>query len=389
MARIDSVFADRDGDIFVVKGTPVTSIENAKIPENPAYALRLNNLVVMPYPNVPINYSTTLAEILERNIANETFSNVRAKNRTIAAPITETEIEQEQPVGYTMEDIGNLDRRVKDLEYYVSLSLLESDMKDRVIPSSIDPTLARFKYGFFVDDFTTKNYSEEDHKTYSAAIENDDVIPNKEIITLSNPLPVISQGYIEYPVVTQLNATGEADEIATVVAANTWAVRKEPSKKKDDTFTFTMGSFSGPVILYGHFYSGSDSISVYQGNTLLRVSNSTFLQNLTAINKTLLKSPAVPGKWFKDVRFVDFSVATKDGLPSVKNSFKFTWTHNPAAGTTYTIKVKNQSIVWRYAINYPINSTMITDAPTAVAGSVKYTGRMIVTPNKIDIVYKE
>lgn len=392
LARIDSVFVDRDGDIFVVKGTPVPSIEKAKIPDTPAYALRLNNLVVMPYPNAPINYSDNFREIIERNIANETLSNVRVRNRTIATPLNEAEIEDEQPLGYTMEDIGNLERRIQDLEYYVSLSLLESDMKDRVIPSSLDPKLSRFKYGFFIDDFTTKNYSEEDHKAYSATIEEDDVMPAKEIITLSNPAPVINQEYIEYSVVSQKNATGlsaPSSNAVVVSVANTWAVRKEPSRKKDDTFNLKLSSISAPVTLYGHFYSGADSVKIYQGNTLIRQSNTTNLENLTTADKTKLKSNTVPGNWFKDVTFRDFSAVSVGGDPSVKNSFKITWNHNPANGQDYTIKVKNHSIVWRYAIEYPINSTNISNVVSNTSGPVKYTGTMVVTPNKIDISYRE
>jgi hypothetical protein len=390
LARVDSVFADRDGDIFVVKGTPVPSIDIAKIPETPSYALRLNNLVVKPYPNAPINYSDNFREILERNIANEVLSNTRIKDRTIITPLSDAEIRDEQPFGYTMEDIGNIERRVKDLEYYVALSLLESDMKDRVIPSSLDPKLSRFKYGFFIDDFSTKNYTEEDHKSYSATVEQDDVLPSKEIITLSNPATSINQSYIEYSVVSQRNATNKTQTVsvnAIVTVANTWAVRKEPSSKQSDTFNITLSSVSAPVTLYGHFYSGADSVKIYQGNTLIRQSNTTNLENLSSADKTKLKSNVVPGKWFSNVTFKNFSTTSVSGDPSVRESFKISWNHNPANGLDYTIKIKNHSVIWRYAIEYPINSSVLNTNTTNTSGPVVYTGTMVVSPNKIDVNY--
>lgn len=382
--RTDSIFADRDGDIFVVKGTPVTEMGKAKTPDKPAYALRLNDLAVMPYPNIPVIPSNNYLEIINRNIANENISNRRLNSRFVKTLMSGADISRGQPIGYTMEDIGNLDRRIKDLEYYVSLSLLESNMKDRVIPSSLDPTLSRFKYGFFIDDFSTLNYSEIDHKAYSATVEQDDVMPAKEGITLTNPVTSINQQYIEYAVVSQKNATGIFAGNNVITVANTWAVRKEPSKKKDDVFNLTLSSISAPVTLYGHFYSGADSIKIYQGNTLIRQSNTTFLENLTDSDKTKLKSNVVPGKWFSDVKFSNLVATSVSGDPSVKYSFKITWNHNPSNGQDYTIKVKNHSVVWRYAIEYPINSSKVSNVASNTAGPVVYTGYANVTPKKVD-----
>jgi len=45
-----------------------------------------------------------------------------------------------------MKDIGRLDRRIQNLEYTVSLSLAESNLKNKVIPSSISPEINRFKF---------------------------------------------------------------------------------------------------------------------------------------------------------------------------------------------------------------------------------------------------
>jgi hypothetical protein len=61
--------------------------------------------------------------------------------------------------GYTMSDIRRLDTRIKNLEYYTSLSLLETNTANLFIPDSNG--LNRFKSGFFVDNFKTLLAQEE------------------------------------------------------------------------------------------------------------------------------------------------------------------------------------------------------------------------------------
>jgi hypothetical protein len=385
LGRIDSVFLDRDGAIFTAKGTPGENYKTVVAPKTPNYSMRLDDLLISPYPNIPKNVSNTFAQILNRHIANEKFSNSRMRGRVIQQVLPDSQVTSEQPMGYNMKQIGNLERRIADLEYYVSLSLLESDMKDRVIPSSVDPTLARFKYGFFVDDFSSTKFSDIDNKSYAASIESDDVIPQKEFFSLPNESDVIIQNYIDYPLISQLNATNELlyhGETTTVItAANTWSVRKEPSRRKGDIFNLTLSTVSAPVTLYGHFYSGGDEISIYQGNTLIKTATNAV--NLSNADETKLKSSAVPSAWFKNVKFHNLKLSGN----RIGYSFKISWTHNPAAGINYTIKVKNDSQVWRYAIEYPINNDDNSSAKKVVddysSSPVIYQGNMIITPDKL------
>ena len=64
---------------------------------------------------------------------------------------------------YQMKDIQVLENRLKNLEYYTSLSLLEKETKDLFVPDS--EGLNRFKSGFFVDNFV-------DFKTQELPINN-------------------------------------------------------------------------------------------------------------------------------------------------------------------------------------------------------------------------
>ena len=52
-----------------------------------------------------------------------------------------------------MQDIGDLEQRIKNLEYYTSLSMLETQTQNLFVPDA--DGLNKFKSGFFVDNFTS------------------------------------------------------------------------------------------------------------------------------------------------------------------------------------------------------------------------------------------
>ena len=54
---------------------------------------------------------------------------------------------------YKMKDIKDLEDRIKNLEYYTSLSMLETQTQNLFVPDA--DGLNKFKSGFFVDNFTT------------------------------------------------------------------------------------------------------------------------------------------------------------------------------------------------------------------------------------------
>jgi hypothetical protein len=130
-------------------------------------SIKIGNVKVPPYPSIPENPSTQLQEILDKQIASENFVFNRIIDRTISRQLDNTS----QAKAYNMKDIGRLDRRVQNLEYTVSLSLAESNLKNKVIPSSISPDINRFKFGFFIDDFSNDNFTEKKDPEYSATLD--------------------------------------------------------------------------------------------------------------------------------------------------------------------------------------------------------------------------
>jgi hypothetical protein len=79
---------------------------------------------------------------------------------------------------YTMSDLRSLESRVSNLEYYTSLSLLESSTQNLLI--SDENGLNRFKSGIFVDEFTNYEMSDVNNLNYNADIVNNSLSAVKE-----------------------------------------------------------------------------------------------------------------------------------------------------------------------------------------------------------------
>jgi hypothetical protein len=70
---------------------------------------------------------------------------------------------------YTMKDIGRLEQRLSNVEYYTQLSLLESDTANLFI--SDGSGLNRLKNGFLVDNFTSHAVGDSAHPNYRCAMD--------------------------------------------------------------------------------------------------------------------------------------------------------------------------------------------------------------------------
>ena len=386
MPRVDSVFVDINNNISVKNGIAKDGIVYA--PSTPQYSMRIGDIIIPAYPDMPINPSDQIKEIITTRMGNEVFSTDRTTVKRLTPFLSNTTLYMNQPSNYTKEDIGSIDRRLSAVEYYTSLSLLESDIKNRIIPSSTNPTLDRFKYGFFVDDFTTSLFAETSNPQYAAAIENDKVIPSKYIINNDFLDGGASVPYIDYSLVSQGNATYGPNNSACVPSttiANNWILKQQitnrsttPGKNEIDSVAITLSSVSAPATFYGYFYSQWDEISIYQGNTLLLTANNATA--LSAADKVRMKSSAVPSGWFQAADIDLNNVFTLSGN-GVNFAFKIAWNHNPSKGLNYSIVTKKNSTVWRYALEYPINSSDVTCPSTPGPTPILYNGTMLVHEN--------
>jgi len=81
--------------------------------------------------------------------------------------ISQVSISRTQYKRYTMADIGRLDDRLKNVEYYTRLSLLETDTANLQVTDANG--LNRFKCGFFVDNFKSHDSHQIGHPDFSAS----------------------------------------------------------------------------------------------------------------------------------------------------------------------------------------------------------------------------
>ena len=137
LGRIDRIYLSKDGKFQVKYGTP------AERPEKPVSvddAIEVASIFLPPY----------------------------------LYKVSQSSIEFLDYKRYRMVDIKQLENRIKNLEYYTSLSLLETNTAGLFVPDSNG--LNRFKSGFFVDNFTSL-LAQENGAPYKNSID----LRNKEL----------------------------------------------------------------------------------------------------------------------------------------------------------------------------------------------------------------
>ena len=144
LGRKDIVIANDRGDIQVISGMPA---DNPFAPITPPKSMLLATLTIPPYPSLP------------SMIAN------RAGKPGYGVSITRADNRR-----YTMRDVGAIDKRLKNLEYYTSLNLLEKSATDLIITDSATG-LDKFKNGILVDNFENLMIADVKETAYSAAID--------------------------------------------------------------------------------------------------------------------------------------------------------------------------------------------------------------------------
>lgn len=139
LPRIDRVVLNKIGTFEVVQGVP------SRTPVAPQQPDEAMTLYILSYPAYLGFASST---------GIQTFKNKR----------------------YTMKDIGALEKRIENLEYYTSLSLLEQSTVTKQDLSTLDSTgLPRYKNGIMVDSFIDKTVSNFISRDFSSSI---DVVNN-------------------------------------------------------------------------------------------------------------------------------------------------------------------------------------------------------------------
>ena len=100
----------------------------------------------------------------------------------------DVEIQRSENRRYTMRDIGKLEDRIDNVEYYTSLNLLESDTMNTEILDASGKN--RLKNGFIVDDFTDHGKSDTENQDFNAALDFEDGICRASHFTTNIPLEI-------------------------------------------------------------------------------------------------------------------------------------------------------------------------------------------------------
>lgn len=94
------------------------------------------------------------------------------RNPAYVANTSEIQVEYVNNKRYTMRDIGAIEKRVENLEYYTSLSLLEQDAITKQDLTILDTqNLPRFKNGILVDGFDGSSVADVTDSDYNASID--------------------------------------------------------------------------------------------------------------------------------------------------------------------------------------------------------------------------
>jgi len=143
LPRKDLLSITQGGDLVVTYGE---ANQNPVTPIAPQDSMVIANISVPAYPS-----------LTSRESAAYSRSNLKTK------------ISLSYNKRYTMRDIGVIDKRLKTLEYYTALNLLEQETKDLVIPDAAG--LDRFKNGFFVEPFASHSFGRVNDFEYRIAID--------------------------------------------------------------------------------------------------------------------------------------------------------------------------------------------------------------------------
>ena len=133
LPRIDKAFVTPDGEFQIIKGK---SSERPQEPDDLKDGMLLATISHKPYGFDPLADTVI----------------VRSDNKR-----------------YTMRDIGGLERRLDQVEYYTSLNMLETDTFNTQILDASGKN--RLKNGFIVDDFGDHSKSDVGHEDFSASLD--------------------------------------------------------------------------------------------------------------------------------------------------------------------------------------------------------------------------
>ena len=254
LPRVDKVFMDRNSIIQVVKGAPNV---RPQAPEDIEDAMLLATLTYVPY-----------VFDVENDVT----------------------IEETNYKRYTFRDIQVLEDRIKTLEYYTQLSLLESDTANMEIRDTNG--LSRFKNGFIVDNFASLATADTLHPDYRVSTDFER--------GQMRPAHYTTQVPLQYSTAST-NVQQNDEDIITLPYTSTLLVDQPYASAVENVNPFNVFTFSGDVELFPESDNWVDT---------------------TSLNP--VQGPVVEGNFMTTVR--EYNADQNGFSPIHWNSWKTTWT---------------------------------------------------------------
>ena len=254
LPRIDKLFLDRNSVISIVKGAPST---RPQPPEDLEDAMLLATITYVPYVfNVEEDVT-----IIETNFKR-----------------------------YTFRDIQVLEDRIKTLEFYTQLSLLESETANMEIRDTSG--LSRFKNGFIVDNFASLATADTEHPDYRVSTDFER--------GQMRPAHYTTQVPLQYSTASQ-NVQQNDEDIITLPYTSSVLVDQPYASAVENVNPFNVFTFTGDVELYPESDNWVDTKSL-----------------------SPLQGPVVEGNFMTTVR--EYNADQNGFSPIHWNSWKTTWT---------------------------------------------------------------
>lgn len=259
LGRKDIVVVNKNGDFAVIKGVPS---EAPVTPEPLDTQMLISIMDIVPYPSLSPAYGNNLGR---KDLA---CSSKKVTNRR-----------------YTMRDIGVLDTRIKSLEYYTSLTLLEKDALNLKILD--DAGLDRFKNGIFIDTFKDTSLSAKG------------VDPDFRIVTDPIELcirPLFSTHSLGYEYISGSGVTVHNDGVVTLSYTE---VEQYSQKRVTDTRNVERGTFffDGQLILFPKedvwvdtSTATDESVAINVTDALIDINVGTGVDTPAVVKKSLINT---------------------------------------------------------------------------------------------------
>lgn len=181
LGRADRIIMTANGDIRVLTGYSGSGYNAVAQPKD---AITLDILNVPPYPSVPKTLNQNIALQYNTRMGSERLLTVRTEKYAIHSS-KKYSLTNSQNKRYSMADIASMDRRLDNVEQAVSLTVVEQDLNNLVIPSSLNTNIARFKFGFAVDNFDGLRLTDTANPQFNATIFEGRLTPVKKVLKVS------------------------------------------------------------------------------------------------------------------------------------------------------------------------------------------------------------